>query len=340
VIIAVLDRPWWEVSLLGVAGLIVGGVIVLGCALTFDDWRTRRKNRKSEAVQASEREVKQMLSFPYYVDQEGLRALAGSLGIELPLAREVTKARKLSLTFKGLGGEGSDSVTSQLAGNIDLNRLAHELRFGRVADRVASGLGEAPYVSDEEILESAIDTIERSLGETSGTREALARVRETYEVARIESVSNSKREELKPAAESNSLIVLSGELDRASDDGGVLNKLRLVRFDPQPVYPDHASARFVVSYEDIEFMHRRQLDFFGGGGLRRRPATRDEAVVPPDIALEVVLPDDSALTPAGAERIGRGLPFYARVIAHSPSYDAESGSFVSSAYAVWGVTRL
>jgi hypothetical protein len=71
----------------------------------------------------------------------------------------------------------------------------------------------------------------------------------------------------------------------------------------------------------------------------RRPATRDEADVPPGISIDVVLPDDSALTPAGAERIGRGHPFYARVIAHSPSFDADSGVFVCSAYAVWGVTR-
>jgi hypothetical protein len=61
--------------------------------------------------------------------------------------------------------------------------------------------------------------------------------------------------------------------------------------------------------------------------------------VPAEITIEVVLPDDTALTPAGAERIGRGHPFYARVIAHSPSYERESDSFVCSAYAVWGATR-
>jgi len=115
------------------------------------------------------------------------------LGIDLPLSREVTRSRKFGLSFRGAGAEGGRSVTSQLAGEIDLNRLAHELRFGRGSDRVASGIGDAPHVSDEEVLESAIQTIQNSLGETAHKSEALARVREEYESARVQSVASMKR---------------------------------------------------------------------------------------------------------------------------------------------------
>jgi hypothetical protein len=338
--IAVLDRPWWELLLLGTAAAIVGLVLVVIALLALDDWRTKRKRSRTPApMELSEQETKQMLAFPYYVDGGGLRTLATSLGIDLPLARHVTRSRKLSLSFRGAGGEGSHSVTSDLAGEIDLNRLAHELRFGRTSDRVAPGLGDAPYVSDEDALASAIETIERSLGETSGTSEALARVKQEYEIARVQGVADTKRSELQAAAAANSLVYLSGEFDRAPGNGS-RNALLLVRFDdpPPPFGPDAPHYVHFASPYEVRLYERQMRAFYGVPGEPRR-MRRDEALVPPGIAIEVVLPDDTALTPAGAERIGRGQPFYARTIAHSPSFDESTGTFVCSAYAVWGVTR-
>ena len=50
----------------------------------------------------------------------------------------------------------------------------------------------------------------------------------------------------------------------------------------------------------------------------------------------MVLPDSKALTPAGSERILRGEPFYAGLIAHSPSFNPETGILTCSAWAIWG----
>jgi hypothetical protein len=336
-----VEVSWWQLALIAAAPLVLL-IASIAVAIFIEDRRSKTRGGP-RPKDISEREVKQMLAFPYYVDAAGLRALSASLGIELPLSQEVTRARRLGLSYRGLGADRSRSVTAQLAGDIDLNRLAHELRFGPAAPRVAPGLGQAPYVSDEEVLESAITTIERSLGKTSGTREALARVRETYEDTRVAQVVSTKRTELQAAADANSLLFLSGEFDRAQDDAAP-NKLRLTRFDVAKTFSDEAEAHLVMATgmpPEYWYRYQRQMVMFEGPFTPpgRRPATRDEADVPPGISIDVVLPDDSALTPAGAERIGRGHPFYARVIAHSPSFDADSGVFVCSDYAVWGVTR-
>jgi hypothetical protein len=58
--------------------------------------------------------------------------------------------------------------------------------------------------------------------------------------------------------------------------------------------------------------------------------------IPEGIGLNVVLPDNKALTPAGSERIQRGDPFYAGLIAHSPSFNSETATLTCSAWAIWG----
>lgn len=114
----------------------------------------------------------------------------------------------------------------------------------------------------------------------------------------------SKREEFEDAARLNALIVLEGDFASAATTGVAI---RLVRFEPSA--PSYAQDDAAV------------LD------------------MPPDLGLEVVLPDDAAITPTGRERIERGQPLYGRVIAHSPSFDSTSGTLTCSAYAVWGLTR-
>jgi hypothetical protein len=52
-------------------------------------WSFRRKSRaKGEPTVPS-------LAFPYYVDDSGLRTLADSLGIKLPLTRETGSERRV-----------------------------------------------------------------------------------------------------------------------------------------------------------------------------------------------------------------------------------------------------
>lgn len=71
-----------------------------------------------------------------------------------------------------------------------------------------------------------------------------------------------------------------------------------------------------------------------GGGSEPRPLP-----VPDGVGIRVALPDESAFTPAGKERLNRGDPFYVQIVAHSPSYNDSFGVLSCAAYAVWGTDR-
>src|SRR5437879_3557815 len=99
-------RPLWEWILVVAGGaflLILGAITVF---LFYDSFDSRRRGRRRlGARQRSELEVKKMLAFPYYVDAAGLRNVVASLGIDLPVSRQVTTGRRLSLAFHRVGGE-------------------------------------------------------------------------------------------------------------------------------------------------------------------------------------------------------------------------------------------
>jgi hypothetical protein len=308
-------RPWWEWAIFGVAALIILLVALFFLVIVWEDLKEKLGRDRGTAYEVPKEDP---LVFPYYVDRDGLRALANSLKIEIPLTREVTKSRRLSALFKGVGGEAGRSETAQYAGEVDFNRLAEFLTSQQVGTRVGQYLAAQPYVSDREVLAEAVTTIEQHVvAEDSAAKEALQLIQQTYDAERTDTVVKLKREELRQAALSNQLIVLSGDFERAGDED---SRLRLTRFE---VLPDYSF------YESWSPEHKYRVMGQAGEQLR----------VPEGVGIEVVLPDESAFTPSGKERIGRGKPFYGRVIGHSPSFAAETGILMCSAYAVWGATR-
>jgi hypothetical protein len=64
------------------------------------------------------------LSYPYYIDQDGLRSIAGALKIDLPVSRAVMKGRGLGFGFKSVTSRFERNETLNLAGAIDLDELA------------------------------------------------------------------------------------------------------------------------------------------------------------------------------------------------------------------------
>lgn len=96
--------PLWVVVLLG--GLLILAIV--------------------EEVQSAFRPT--ALAFPYYVDQDGLRALAHSLKVAVPTTREVTRSRRMSAQFRGVGGVLGREYVEKHDVPVDLNRFAEKLR--------------------------------------------------------------------------------------------------------------------------------------------------------------------------------------------------------------------
>lgn len=324
-----VEVPWWGLLLIAVAGLVafvplVIVLVVVGEAVGGVVGHLRKRRT---------REGTPTLAFPYYVDEAGLRSLASGLKLELPIAREVTKSRKLSVGRKEFGGERGRSETAQLAASIDLNRLADEIAERLSDEELASELAIAPYVSDQEILADAAARIQEDLGETSKTRELLAALQQAYEHEKLQTVAKEKREELRETASRRKLVIIRGRFahEKASNSTAdwplkgplhltALETLRMVR-RPLRLPPEEIDP-FVLDH----YYSRRHVE-----------ATRAEMPFPSDVSIRVTLPDSKALTPSGHERLGRDEPFYARVIAHSPSFDEATGGLTCAAYAVWGV---
>lgn len=324
-----VELPWWVLLLIGVGGMIAfipAILLVIGISEAVDSLK-RRIRRRARAGRPS-------LAYPYYLDEAGLRSLAVSLKIELPISRQVTRSMRISALSHGLGGERGRTETAEFAAGLDLNRLAEQIDERLGEDKVATGLSATPYVRDEEVLAEAASRIEKSLGETSRTRELLERLRAAYDTEKLETVASQKREELRDAAHHSKLILVRGSFDRVVDPSAGPTETLLALTHLDALRP---TRRFRRVIHEIDGDPR----IFEYEPIRIPPLEPDDArtatPMPAGVGIRVVLPDAAAFTAAGKERIGRGEPFYARVIAHSPSFDNESGVLTCSAYAVWGI---
>jgi hypothetical protein len=158
-VLAAINRPWWEWVVVIVPGAIVLGFGVILLSWSIGDWFSTRKYRKQydQEYAGFESASRDALAFPYYLDQQGIRSLASSLKIDIPLTRHVTKSRKLSALFKGVGGETGRSETAQYAGQLDLVRLSESISEADPS-KVTRYLGVLPQVSDREVLAEAVVT--------------------------------------------------------------------------------------------------------------------------------------------------------------------------------------
>lgn len=273
-------------------------------------------NREERRWRAQEEEARaSAVIYPYYVEVNGLRELARSVKLDLPTARKVTKSKRLSFGSKGTRGEAGQSETEEFDSQVPLLELAAQAERSWSHDGAGPALGvaTAPYVSDERVLSNAIEQIERDFAAQSQTAELLSRVKEVFGDERVEALAVKKRDEFKAIADRNQLMVFKGQFAYREDGPpGSGPTLKLTHFNPSHGY---SSPRAAVEGD-----------------------TQEAALIPvPDgIGLTVVLPDEKSLRPAGRERIMRRAPFYAGIIAHSSSFNEETGTLTCSAWAIWG----
>lgn len=302
-----IDWPWWG-WLIAVA---VGAILLYSLFIVVVDWLMLRDPDDDEWPGRDETSE---IVYPYYVENQSLRDLAQTVKLELPTARSVTKSKKISVGAKGTAGEKGDSETQEYGGRLPLRKLAQavEAPWNYEGNSPATGLAMAASVSDERALSSAIEQIESDLPGTSQTAELLNRVKEAFGDERVEALAGKKRKEYENIAKRNPVMVFAGQLayNSSSANGGLT--LRLTHFNPAPGYmsPDSSADNGEIEAELIP--------------------------IPEGVALNIALPDESALTPAGKERITRTEPFYAGVIAHSASYNKETGTLTCSAWGIWG----
>lgn len=304
-----IDWPWWAVILLVLALFLVGVILVF---LVWEWWEMRDEEEWGPRGERTSADI----IFPYYAENDRLRELAHSVKLELPKARSVTKAKKFGLGGKGVTGEKGSSETEEYSGQLPLTKLADavEESWSRDGTGPATGVANAAYVSDQRALSTAIDQIREDFPTTSETAELLSRVKEAFSVERVEALSSKKREEFESIAKRNQMLVFRGQfgLKRAGQDGSGPT-LKLTHFNPTPGYISPRSGEDESPEAEL-------------------------IPIPDDVALHVVLPDAKALMAAGRERIQRSEPFYAGAIAHSPSFNMETGTLTCSAWAIWGET--
>lgn len=273
-------------------------------------WPKRRRGAVKQESHA--------LAFPYYVDSDGLRSLANSLGIDLPLTYQKSSDTRMSVDTRGIGGERTWHQGSTSEGHIHLNHLAAQLRRSAAYQEVVDVLGLTPPVRDQSILQAALRQIEYMPSEGERGDELSIRLRSAYEAEQMRAIAQAKREELKQVAIQNQLVILRGTFETtpavSDHDAGV--RVRLTGLE-----------RSEVVYETIETPGDKP------------GAARPEMLMPNEVGIEAVLPSDEAFTASGRERLGRGAPFYGRLIAHSASFDERTGILTCSAYAVWGMPR-
>jgi hypothetical protein len=304
----VVDLPWW-------GWLIALLLIVL---LAYFAWVWRQDSRLMGGEDFGEEPESSQIVVPYYAETESLRDLGNDLKLDVPTARQVTRSKRLSIGFKGTSGEGGQSETAEFAETLPLPRLAKALeepvRYEGIGP--ATDAADAPLVSDEGVLSGAIQQIKSELPGRSETAELLDRVQEAYGTERVEAMAGKKRREFEVIGKRNQLMVVRGQFGLLERGGeGIGPKLRLTHFNPTPAYI--AASMRARGGEEIE---------------------ADLIAIPDGVGLHVTLPDATALTPAGRERLHRGQPVYVGLIAHSPSFDEESGILTCSAWALWGET--
>jgi hypothetical protein len=258
------------------------------------------------------------LAFPYYVDDGGLRTLADSLGIDLPLTRESGSERRVKAEARGVGAERSRHESSQSTGHIHLNHLAAELKQSAAFRDVVDVLGLVPLVGDQSILSAALSHIEYMPPTDNDETELAERLKAAYSLERTRTVAAAKRAELKQVAAQNQLVIVRGTFEVA-DIAGAQGRGLTVRLT-------HLEASEVV-YESAETP---------SGATDRQPV---DMPMPEGVGVEAVLPAEDAFTSAGLERLNRGTPFYGRFIGHSASFEEASGVLTCCAYAVWGMPR-
>lgn len=270
-------------------------------------WRRRQKHAVSEQASSS-------LAFPYYLDSPGLRTLADSLGIELPISRERTSERRLRLGTRETGGERARVDTTTSEAPIHLNALAAQLgRTGAYRD-IVDVLGLIPRVNDRGVLRAAISHLRYMPPPQPGEDDIEDRLRAAYDAQRRREIAQAKRQELRQVAKQNQLVILRGTFEATSSESDLC--VRLTHLE-----------RAEVVYEEPESP---------GGHLDPGPS---EMAMPDEVGILAVLPGDQLLTTAGRERLARRAPFYGRLIGHSASFDEQTGVLTCSAFAVWGMPR-
>lgn len=272
-----------------------------------------RRKRKAKAGQ-----TEPSLAFPYYVDDQGLRTLADSLGISLPLTHETGSERRIKGEARGLGAERSRHESSQSMGHIHLNHLAAQLKQSAAFRDVVDALGLVPHVGDQSILSAAVSQIEYMPPSDTDESELAERLKSAYNLERTRTVAAAKRAELKQVAAHNQLVIVRGTFE-VVDVSGVQGRGLTVRLT-------HLEAAEVV-FESAETP---------SGTPEREPV---DMPMPDGVGVEAVLPAEEAFTPTGLERLKRGTPFYGRFIGHSASFEETSGVLTCCAYAVWGMPR-
>lgn len=297
---------------LGIADVPVWALVLGGLALLVLAWRWLE--RDPEFGEFANESDGTRLAIPFYIERESLRNLAALYKVALPIAREVVKQRKLVARLPWLGGEGSRSETKQFSGDVDLAQLVRNLDEKLDYDACARDLGDAPVIEERGVLSGAISQLSATAGEFSKTRELLGQVEETYDRERSDTIIKRKRHQLADTASHEKLIFMRGKFEAAEQPGQGDAFVVLTHFDQPSFYQAYGP-------EDQN-----------EGDLQPVP-------VPDGVGIRIALPDEEAFTPAGRERLRRGQPFYARLIAHSPSYDEESGILSCAAYGLWGTNR-
>jgi hypothetical protein len=275
-------------------------------------WPRRTKRRSQEADEST-------LAYPYYVDSAGLRTLADSLGIDVPLARDTGVDRKVSVSARGVGGERVRHETAHSEGHIHLNRLAALLKQSATYGHVVDQLGFVPLVSDPSILSATIRHIESTSSAGEQADNLLQRLRTAYDSERARTVAAAKREELEQVAAQNQLVILRGRFETLASSSAAEESVRV-----RLTHLEESGVPYRVT---------------GGTSPEEFASETAEMRMPDGIGIEAVLPAGDAFTPDGRERLLRGAPFYGRLIGHSVSFDAATGILTCSTYAVWGMTR-
>jgi hypothetical protein len=167
-----------------------------------------RRKRKAKAGQ-----TEPSLAFPYYVDDQGLRTLADSLGINLPLTRETGSERRIKGEARGVGAERSRHESSHSMGHIHLNHLAAELKQSAAFRDVVDALGLMPHVGDQSILSAAVSQIEYMPPSDTDESGLAERLKSAYNLERTRTVAAAKRAELKQVAAHNQLVIVRGTFE-------------------------------------------------------------------------------------------------------------------------------
>ncbi len=305
-----IDLPWWAFWSLVAVVVLVGGFVLW---FLWDEWGTWRLTRGVNGP--DDEDMPSKIVYPYYVESGSLRDLAHTVKLDLPTGKHITKSKKFGFNIKGTGGESGDSETEEYGGQLPLLELAERVEESGMygGDSPARRVADAASVSDEGALSAAIEQIQQDFPTTSQTAELLSHVQDAFSGERVEALAAKKREEFENIAKRNQLLVFKGQFAfKEVGRDGCGPTLKLTHFNPTPGY---ISPRGANNEDDLR---------------------ADLIPLPEGVGLDVTLPDGKALTPAGGERILRGEPLYAGLIAHSPSFNSETGRLTCSAWAIWG----